>query len=641
MTSLSKNVKFSIEKNNDNGSFVVRSTTESFNLEHIVDKDIISFYSELSKYGIVDTGILPLSGTGVLAIRSAGHHTQVTFQHAPQISYINWGAHEGDRDAKTYFVAQPYRIWIGDMINGNLYGARMFYSPYPITSADQILYHLNLPNTNCKGYRGNGVGWQCLYHTEDWTNLPFNEKIIRFAERCSGVETFNDANMSETDGPRFYAEHYGHDDDYAYLWNPSLWQAKTSKDGLDWVFDESIWIPIRVKGLDSQDRHEEDGTCLTLGMAMVGNYSAYYNDDNIPKPINALTRSDLASNITSDVVASWIVRSHNSSKIAYVPTNPLDESSKHREAVSVKGIKLTPVSDESEEEEEENEVSLICPISGNPCTTNQEDVCVDSLDNTYCQSCYEENTVYCENTDCTLPADSEYVYWHEAHGEYYDLRGLDYAICQNCSELQGVKEGQNLSKFVFFTKDADGEKIPSYCSSCIKEWLQTNYPQYVGSCSQCLTTIPYNQSEEKVHPLFEDYVRKTENVYLSTDSDGKTGIVVEKAHYCFNCSSTAEFCPTGHHTWQGLATLPVPIVHEFNDSIVTINRICATCANPNIWQLGLSKDDIAKLSTKFAVVTNAEDRFIFAYEHNMLSNLQHLTIQSKSENPESIIDKSF
>jgi hypothetical protein len=148
-------------------------------------------------------------------------------------------------------------------------------------------------------------------------------------------------------------------------------------------------------------------------------------------------------------------------------------------------------------------------------------------------------------------------------------------------------------------------------------------------------------ANEKIHPLFENYVRKTENVYLSTDSDGKTNIVVEKAHYCVKCFSTAEFCPTGHHTWQGLPKLPVPIVHEFNDNIVTINRICATCANPDIWQLGSSKDEIDKLSTKFSVVTNAEDRFIFAYEHNMLSNLHHLTIQSKSENPESIIDNSF
>lgn len=641
MTSLSKNVKFSIEKNNNIGSFVVRSVTESFNLEHIVDKDIISFYSEISKYGIVDTGILPLSGTGILAIRSAGNHTQVTFQHAPQINHINWGAHEGDKNAKTYFVAQPYRIWIGDMIDGNLYGARMFYSPYPITSANQILYHLNLPNTNCKGYRGNGVGWQCLYHNEDWTNLPFNEKVIRFAERCSGVETFNDANMSETDGPRFYAEHYGHDEDYSYLWNPTAWQEKTSTEGLDWVFNENIWIPVKVEGLDSQDRHRENGVNLTLGMAMVGNYSAYYTDVIIPKPINALTRADLYSKITPETIASWIIRSHNSSLTAYVPVDTLAQSSKHREDMSTKALKITPISDDSEDEEEQGMITIVCPITGDSCTASEEDVCVDSLDNAYCQSCYEENTVYCENTDSSLPSNSPYVYWHESHGEYYDVRGLDFAVCENCSELHAVKEGQDLSQFIYFIYNDNNEKVPSYCISCIKEWLNTYHPEYNSKCTQCGTAIPYNVESNQILSSFEDCVHDAKNVYLTSNPDGQSNIVTEDARYCHKCFASSEFCPTGHHTWQGVATLPIPITHNFDSEVVTIHGICAHCANPDIWQFGLSKDSISKLSTLFSVITRAEDRFVYAYTHNMLLNNKHITIQSKSENPESIIDHGF
>jgi hypothetical protein len=156
--SSTNNINYSIT--NQDGALVMRSTVKSFNLDHVTDKDIVSFYRNFSSYAMFDTGLMPLSGTGVLAIRSAGNHTQITFQHEPQINHINWGANEGDRDAVTYTVAQPYRIWIGDLVDGNLYGARMFYSPYPITSPDQQLYHLNLPNTNCKGYRGNGVGWQ-------------------------------------------------------------------------------------------------------------------------------------------------------------------------------------------------------------------------------------------------------------------------------------------------------------------------------------------------------------------------------------------------------------------------------------------------------------------------------------------------
>ena len=624
MTSLSKNVKFSIEKNSDKGSFVVRSKTESFNLEHIVDKDIVSFYGELSKYGIIDTGILPLSGTGVLAIRSAGNHTQITFQHAPQINYINWGAHEGDRNAKTYLVAQPYRIWIGDTIDGNLFGARMFYSPYPITSANQVLYHLNLPNTNCRGYRGNGVGWQCLYHKDDWSKLPLNEKIVRFAERCSGVETFNDNNMSETDGPRFYASYYGENSNYEYLWNPTSWQEKTESEGLDWVLDENIWIPVLVEDLDKQDRHYEEGKPLTLGMALVGNYQAYYHDPYKPKPINALTRSDLFSEITPDVVTSWIMRSHNSAKTAYVPSNPIEDSAKHREEVVSKSSQPVFNNSEEEEEEDENIANFICPISGEACSAHQDETLIDSLDNTYCSSCYEEHTVYCENSDSTLPAESEYVYYHSSSGEYYDVRGIDFNECPNCNSLKFVPAGKQPLDTVLYH---DKEGSPVFCASCAQDYLKENYPDYAYSCSQCTKSLPINQNGSHL-PEWDHIVKTVTNVYLN----GSDEIVEETHHYCMTCAHSSYQCPTGHTTWLPLASLPVPLICEVDDSVkksVQITHICASCANPDIWQLGLSKEKVAQLSTLFSVVTKAEERFQHSYNKGILENNPYVIDASK------------
>jgi len=635
MTSLSKNVKFSIEKNSDEGSFVVRSKTESFNLDHVVDKDIISFYGELSKYGIVDTGILPLSGTGILAIRSAGNHCQITFQHAPQINYINWGTYEGDPNAKTYLVAQPYRIWIGDMIDGNLYGARMFYSPYPITSATQQLYHLNLPNTNCKGYRGNGVGWQCLYHKDDWSNLPFNEKVVRFAERCSGVEAFNDNNMSETDGPRFYRDYHNEDADYEYLWNPLLWQKKTEEDGIDWVLSEDTWIPVLVSGLDDQAAHNPSGQPLTLGMAMVGNYRAYYSDNYIPKPINALTRSDLADKVTSETVASWIMRSHNSSKTSYVPKNSIDESTKHREHVLLNSPKKISITSQEEEEEEDNSVTIICPISGDPCSVNEDDTMVDALDNVYCPGCFEENAVYCENTDAYLPANSDYIYYHDADGNYYDVRDVNYGVCDKCSSFQSVPSHNDLSSVIITNED--GETI--CCVSCLDDHIKSNYSENSTACYQCSCVIPLS-SDGDIHPDWIKHYNKSTNVYLNTDSEGNDIIVSNNDFYCNKCYDKSTQCPTGHRTWIPLAKLPSVVankVYTFIDSVhnaekkVRITHMCATCANPEIWQGGLSSEQINQLSTFFSVITKGEERFRYAFEHSLIANSPYISYEEAAE----------
>lgn len=629
MTSLSKNVKFSIEKENPEGSFVVRSKTESFNLDHIVDKDIVSFYGELSKYGIVDTGILPLSGTGILAIRSAGNHTQVTFQHAPQINYINWGEYEGDPHAKVYLVAQPYRIWIGDILDGNMYGARMFYSPYPITSATQPLYHLNLPNTNCKGYRNNGVGWQCLYHNEDWSKLPFNEKVVRFAERCSGVEAFNDKNMSETDGPGFYREHYNNVKDHSYLWNPISWQKKTQEEGIDWVLNESIWIPVLVVGLDDQRSHKIDGVPLTLGMAMVGNYRAYYTDDLVPKPINALTRSDLSGAITSETVASWIMRSHNASKIAYVSRSSIDESAKHREDILLNSPQKAAISNEDEEQdededEEQNIVNIVCPVTGDMCHVDQDNTMTDSLDNVHCTPCFEANTVYCENTDSYLPADSEYVHYDEQSGNHFNVKGFNYGSCDRCGVLQLISTQLDLSQVLIMDQN---ENIIC-CVDCINDYLKDTHLGDFGSCNKCSCKVPLSANGE-ILSEFSDYFCKSKNIYL----DGNDVVLVQDDLYCVSCYNTSIQCPTGHRTWLPLGKLPsvvaqhgydFPDIDSFGSKKVFITHMCASCSNPDIWQAGLSDDQIHNLSTYFSVITRAEDRFRYAYENGFISDSAYL-----------------
>ena len=148
-----ENVQYTFVK--DEGNLVFRSSVNSFGLDHVTDKDLSSFYVSFSQSAYFDTGLLPVDGSGLLSIRTAGNHTQIAYQHKPGMYYINWGSYEGDRDAIKYYVAQPYRIVIADLLNGNIYGARTFYSPIPITHPFTPLYDVNLPNINCKGYRGN------------------------------------------------------------------------------------------------------------------------------------------------------------------------------------------------------------------------------------------------------------------------------------------------------------------------------------------------------------------------------------------------------------------------------------------------------------------------------------------------------
>lgn len=249
------------------------------------ERDTLSFAEQLAKRAPIQTGILP---PGVMSIRQAGDYLQLVMQTPPKIQYIHWTEYQGDGKEKLYTLAQPYRVIVGEFINGDLLGARMFYSPTPVVSLEQPLYHQNVPNINCKGYKQTAVGWVCLYHDDAMKDLTIAQKAARIMERCSGVEIYNDGNMSETDGPRFYAEKKKPD----FTSDPAKWEEKTEKEGIEWTLDPDLWIPITVAGPDSQLAHHPGGVPLTLGMVMHGNGPGYYGDMYLPKLINAIVRDD-------------------------------------------------------------------------------------------------------------------------------------------------------------------------------------------------------------------------------------------------------------------------------------------------------------------------------------------------------------
>jgi hypothetical protein len=569
---------------NDNGVYVLRSTVESFNLQQVTDKDIISFYQNFSNSAVFDTGLLPLDGTGVLAIRAAGNHMQVTVQHKPGLYYINWGEYEGQSGAKTYTLAQPYRIIIGDFVDGQLLGARMFYSPYPITHPDMPLYHVNLPNINCKGYRGNGVGWICLYLKEDWSNLPLNEKISRFIERCSGVETYNDANMSETDGPRFYQQKLedNMDEDLSYLWNPQKWQDKSLNEGFDWTLNENLWIPVKVQSIDNQNNHDDNGIPLTLSGALLGNYRAYYTDNNIPKFYNVVAREDL--NLSNEQVAKFVKKSFSQSAAIYSYnnlSNPLSSTLKSREDKSNSSPQLPFEEDESEDE-------LFTCVSCDS-TYTESDITYDVNGEPVCSSCITEHYVYLESVQEYYHTSDDNLYYDEAKSTYYHTSYDTVKICDNCDTVY-CEQGNSVAVPVYDFATPKGE-VFQYCNSCIESVAKDNNLTVV-SCS-CGSTKHISEFIE--YTLSTLYIKKflLPKLIWSTNSNPQTDEPSPVSHevafeytdttliYCPKCVDKStmlhQTCPCGSLVDSSdilkCSLTPVTV----GDSQYQVAAACASC----------------------------------------------------------------
>lgn len=566
----------------DDGNYVLRSSITSFGLNQITDKDIVSFYRHFSAMSHFDTGLMPLDGTGVLSIRSTGPHMQISVQHAPGCYHINWGATESDRNANTYYLAQPYRIVVGDFINGTLLGAKMFYSPYPITHSNQPLYHVNLPNINCRGYRGNAVGWICLYLKEDWSALPFNEKITRLIERCSGVETYNDANMSETDGPRFYEQKYRTSNKdytaYDYLWRPDKWQSKTASEGFQWTLGDGLWIPILVKDMDHQSRHQDDGVPLTFAMAVLGNYQAYYTDRNIPKLYNLAAREDLS--LTNEQIADMVKSSFALAPSLYSfvgKDNPYTFSVEHREKKAT--TKSQSALFEQEEEQEEEEETWTC----DHCSEifgNDHSATFDYIGNAICHNCLSDHYVYLETPGSYFPVESEYVYYAPNIEAHLHTELDNCVTCENCDTHWGAYGHEpvpvyKVSSDIAFKHDLD--EFTHICDSCLPEFAQEHgYEEYIQKCF-CGKNNVINLDQ------FKDIFPRKAYLYPVLNSDGTVNHKAKVDVYCAQCSHKAAetyTCPCGllkshfNDTMMNCGKVNKIEVGEF---VVSVHSACNSC----------------------------------------------------------------
>lgn len=531
---MSDKVKYSILQNS-NGNIAVQSTIRSFNLDHVTEKDIVSFYSAFSQYSAWDTGLLPVDGSGILSIRTAGTYTQFAYQHKPGLYHINWAASEGGT-ASSYYVAQPYRIIICDMKDGNLLGARMFYSPYPITHPSQHLYHVNLPNINCKGYRKNGVGWICLYQNEDWSNLPLNERIVRFIERCSGVETYNDANMSETDGTRFYRDRGMP----IYTWDPIQWQEKSNNEGYEWTLDESLWIPVRVKSMDSQEEQYDSGINLTFADALVGDYRAYYYDDQTTKPINAIIRPD--KELSPQDVLSWFVNSYNSSvtQSPVLLNNTFESSQKvkdDRGSLTFTGSTLTNAPENHQLSFDEHEY-YTCNCCGEEYDQNEEEPNVDYYDNLNCPSCFNEYFVFLKTPASYFHIEDSNLVFDESSGNYYHLKFDTIQTCDNCDALW-CRHGQDAKLEQIITLSGQETTI---CYDCIQDFAE-KHDMKVSNCLTCSAPTIVGDINTGITKLINSYYYDYDN----KDDDMSIKSEIKTVEICNKCVSSSNYivCPCG------------------------------------------------------------------------------------------------
>jgi len=570
-------VKYSIV-DSESGNISVQSTVKSFNLDHVTEKDIVSFYNYFSQYAAWDTGLLPVDGSGMLSIRTAGVYTQFAYQHKPGLYHINWSVSEGS-PATPYYLAQPWRIIICDMKDGNLLGARMFYSPYPITSPTQPLYHVNLPNTNCKGYRKNGVGWQCLYQNEDWSTLPLNERIVRFIERCSGVETFNDGNMSETDGPRFYRDHNKPE----YLWDPVEWQYKSEKQGYEWTLDESLWIPVLVTDKDKQSQHDSTGNPLTFADALVGDYRAHYYDDQETKPINAIIRPD--KELPASTVMQYFVAAYASatSKTTHILNNTFESSQIVKDkkgSAQFKGSSLLFApqnhnladSDGDNEDEDDDEDSFYCESCNE--VKHVDSYALDAYGNAVCLECINEHYINIPSVNKYFNLSDEHIVYSQYQGEYFHDE-YDTVVCCDCSEVFGA-QGTN-KEVPYLHSTGDGAY---YCPCCLQEFAKEEQYQ-VASCYACAT--PFITEYASANNFIKTFIA-IPNYLFNDDGTQVESITNKEVYFCSSCSNNHYICPCGYVKNKSLNDLMNHNVDhsvKLNNSILNITSCCADCTQLN------------------------------------------------------------
>jgi hypothetical protein len=485
-----------------------------------------------------ETGLLPVEGSGVLSIRKFLDHTQIVAQIAPRVSPVFWRRSDTDYDPKAkrrderelHNVAMPYRIWIGDIVEATFIGARHFYSPSPISSLNDILYHTNLPNTNCLGYNDTSVGWICLYINalSDFSQVEsLAHAVALMEERCGTGESYND-NMTETDGPTFYSQYHTDAEMGKRLTNISQWEAYTDKHGEHWTSNDGVWIPVKVKGPDDQFSHDPNGMPLTLEMAMKGEYAAKYSDE-MNKPINVAVRQDRNPDDLTSSAWSQLDKTVAAAEEGFPERLWLAQPQRKRsKGTKAKTEFLAPTSFSEYAK---------CKHCGTVKERSEKDFWFTS---SICVSCREKYYGTCH--ECTETFHFEQLQFYKAKEQYFCSECATIYECQNC----GFQTTGDVTPFIY-----EGQ----FCTNCAE----------VVICTGC--------GQQQVNE--EGHVREVEApAVIMLDAPGEDGMAAEirqeTMYFCLPCAANYVACACG-------------FVKETSEvmSIPDCDALCGSCVGHN------------------------------------------------------------
>jgi len=119
----------------------------------------------------------------------------------------------------------------------------------------------------------------------------------RMLERAGGGEAYSEGNMFGIDGPAIYRQYQP-----AKAWkaHPGEWEKQSKKYGVSRLWAaKSALIPVKVKGLDSQLKHDEKGKLLTIRMAIDGGAPWYYSLPQVPHPPAKIARGDKLDEVSA------------------------------------------------------------------------------------------------------------------------------------------------------------------------------------------------------------------------------------------------------------------------------------------------------------------------------------------------------
>ncbi len=199
-----------------------------------------------------DTGLIPVSGTGLINLRMDQGEEVAVWQLEPTVQTIVYNglrrpdrlrrSHDGQGNypADCYYkIALPWRLLIGTRFAESAVSVRLLFSDGPITSMDDPLYAPPLPSVSLTGYHEMPIGWVCWHPRLRGESPDLAQAFPRYVKAL--YETVFTDGIGTYDG-QYYADH----GDNMTIKNLDRWAQLTADHDTDWFVEnlKTLFLPI-------------------------------------------------------------------------------------------------------------------------------------------------------------------------------------------------------------------------------------------------------------------------------------------------------------------------------------------------------------------------------------------------------------